>query len=376
MPNSTSSLQLRSTILGSGTLEVRLEVHAIPSPAPDEVVIAVEATPINPSDIGLLFGPADMQTAVSDAAQKCLRAQVSPRGVAGVQGRVDQPMPVGNEGAGRVIAAGSDARAQALMGRTVAVIAGGMYAQHRVVKAADCSEVPEGVSAAQAASCFVNPLTALGFIETLKREGHRALVHTAAASNLGQMLNRLCKADGIELVNIVRRPEQVTLLKQLGATHVCDSSSPTFMSDLTAAIDATGATLAFDATGGGTLANQILTAMEAALSRTLTTYSRYGSPVKKQVYLYGGLDVRPTELTRSYGMSWAVGGWLVFQYLSMLGEDANRALRARVMAEITTTFASNYTTEISLSDMIDLRHVAIYNQRATNAKVLVNPSLG
>ena len=376
MSSPQSSLQLRSTILGSGALEVRLETHTIPNPAPDEVVIAVEATPINPSDIGLLFGPADMHSAVSDAAQKCLRAQVSPRAMAGVQGRLDQPMPVGNEGAGRVIAAGSDTRAQALMGRTVAVMAGGMYAQHRVVKAADCMGVPKGVSAAEAASCFINPLTALGFIETLKREGHRALVHTAAASNLGQMLNRLCEADGIELVNIVRRPEQVALLKQLGATHVCDSSSPTFMSDLTAAIDATGATLAFDATGGGTLANQILMAMEASLSRTLTTYSRYGSPVKKQVYLYGSLDVRPTELTRSYGMSWAVGGWLVFQYLPMLGEDTNRALRERVMAEITTTFASNYTTEISLSDMIDLRHVAIYNQRATNAKVLVNTSLG
>jgi NADPH2:quinone reductase len=201
-------------------------------------------------------------------------------------------------------------------------------------------------------------------------------VHTAAASNLGQMLNRLCQADGVDIVNIVRKPEQVALLKGLGATHVYDSTAPTFMAELTEAIATTGATLAFDATGGGTLANQILTAMEGALSRTLTTYSRYGSPTKKQVYLYGGLDTRPTELTRSYGMSWAIGGWLVFQYLPQLGEAANKALRQRVVDELTTTFASQYANEISLSDMIQTEHVAMYNQRATNLKVLVNPSKG
>jgi len=369
-----TGLQLQSTILNSGTLAVTLVPRTLDEPKPDEVVIAVQATPINPSDIGLLFGAADMQTATTDRANKCLRAVVPERAMAGMRARIDQPLAVGNEGAGVVIAAGK--QAVDLMGRTVAVMPGGMYAQYRTVKASDCLLLPEGTPASAAASCFINPLTALGFMETMKREGHKALVHTAAASNLGQMLNRLCQADGVDIVNIVRKPEQVALLKGLGATHVYDSTAPTFMAELTEAIAATGATLAFDATGGGTLANQILTAMEGALSRTLTTYSRYGSPTKKQVYLYGGLDTRPTELTRSYGMSWAIGGWLVFQYLPQLGEAANKALRQRVVDELTTTFASQYANEISLSDMIQTEHVAMYNQRATNLKVLVNPSKG
>ena len=369
-----TGLQLQSTILNSGTLAVTLVPQTLDEPKPDEVVIAVQATPINPSDIGLLFGSADMQTATTDRANKCLRAVVPERAMAGMRARIDQPLAVGNEGAGVVIAAGK--QAVDLMGKTVAVMPGGMYAQYRTVKASDCLVLPEGTPASAAASCFINPLTALGFMETMKREGHKALVHTAAASNLGQMLNRLCQADGVDIVNIVRKPEQVALLKGLGATHVYDSTAPTFMAELTEAIAATGATLAFDATGGGTLANQILTAMEGALSRTLTTYSRYGSPTKKQVYLYGGLDTRPTELTRSYGMSWAIGGWLVFQYLPQLGEAANKALRQRVVDELTTTFASQYAKEISLSDMIQTEHVAMYNQRATNLKVLVNPSKG
>lgn len=376
MSSSLQGLQLTSTIRDDGTLAVVVQPQTLPAPAPDEVVIEVQATPLNPSDIGLLFGPADMGQASALPGQTGIQAPVSAPALKAMAGRMNQALPVGNEGAGRVVAAGSEAAAQALLGKTVTVIAGGMYAQYRLVKAAQCVVLPEGATPAQGASCFVNPLTALGFVETMKREGHRALVHTAAASNLGQMLNKICQADGIELVNIVRKPAQAALLKSLGARHICDSSAPSFMADLTEALVATGATLAFDATGGGSLANQILMAMESALSRQATTYSRYGSSVKKQVYLYGNLDLRPTEITRSYGMAWGVGGWLVFPYLEQLGEDTNRALRQRVMDELTTTFASHYAREISLSDVVDLAQIARYNERATATKFLINPSKG
>ena len=376
MSSNLQGLQLTSTVRDDGTLSVVVKPQTLAAPDADEVVIEVQATPLNPSDIGLLFGPADMAKASTLPGQKGIQAPVSMPALKAMAGRMNQAMPVGNEGAGRVVAAGSGAAAQALLGKTVTVLAGGMYAQYRLVKAAQCVVLPEGATPAQGASCFVNPLTALGFIETMKREGHRALVHTAAASNLGQMLNKICQADGIELVNIVRKPAQVALLKGLGARYICDSSSPSFMSDLTEALVATGATLGFDATGGGTLANQILMGMEAALSRQATTYSRYGSSVRKQVYLYGNLDLRPTEITRSYGMAWGVGGWLVFPYLEQLGEDTNRALRQRVMDELTTTFASHYAHEISLSDAVDLMQIKSYNERATATKFLINPSLG
>lgn len=376
MSSNLQGLQLTSTIRDDGTLTVVVQPQTLPEPAADEVVIEVQGTPLNPSDIGLLFGPADMGKATALQSQTGIQAPVSEPALKAMAGRMNQALPVGNEGAGRVVASGNSVASQAMMGKNVTVIAGGMYAQYRLVKAAQCVVLPEGATPAQGASCFVNPLTALGFIETMKREGHRALVHTAAASNLGQMLNKICQADGIELVNIVRKPAQVALLKSLGARYVCDSSSPNFMAELVEALVATGATLGFDATGGGTLANQILMGMEAALSRQATSYSRYGSSVKKQVYLYGNLDMRPTEITRSYGMAWGIGGWLVFPYLEQLGEDTNRALRQRVMAELTTTFASHYASEISLSDVVNLSHIALYNERATATKYLINPSRG
>lgn len=369
-------LQLTSTVKDNGTLEIVVQHQVVSPPEHDEVLVEVQATPLNPSDIGLLFGPADMST-ISPVQGLCaVSAKLPDRAMPAMAGRMNQAMPVGNEGAGRVVAAGSSSAAQALMGQTVAVLAGGMYAQYRTVKAADCLVMPAGVTAAQAASCFVNPLTALGFVETMKREGHSALVHTAAASNLGQMLHKICQADGIALVNIVRQPEQAALLRSMGATHVCDSSSATFMQDLTSALVATGATLGFDATGGGTLANQILQAMEAALNQNATTYSRYGSSVKKQVYLYGNLDLNPTQITRSYGMAWSVGGWLVFPYLQQLGNEKNKALRQRVVDEVTTTFASHYAHEISLSEVVDAAQIAAYSKRATGSKFLINPSKG
>lgn len=291
-------------------------------------------------------------------------------------GRVDESMPVGNEGAGVVVQAGSSPQAQALMGKTVAVLGGAMYAQYRVLKAADCLKLPEGTTAAEGASCFVNPLTALGMVETMRLEGHKALVHTAAASNLGQMLNKVCLKDGVALVNIVRNEQQAEILRGIGATHIVDSSSPTFMADLIAALTATGATLAFDAIGGGKLAGQILSGMEAAANATAPVYSRYGSSTHKQVYIYGGLDTSPTELNRGFGMAWGLGGWLLTPFLMKIGPAAAQALRERVASELKTTFASHYTQEVSLAGALQLDAIAAYNRRATGEKYLINPSLG
>jgi NADPH2:quinone reductase len=369
-------LQLRSLITAEGTLELSLAELPLPLPGADEVLIAVQATPINPSDIGLLFGAADMRTAVASgsAVRPVVTAQVPERGRAAMAARVGQSLPVGNEGAGLVVATGDSPAAQALLGRTVAVIGGGMYAQYRCLPASQCLVLPEGTPAAAGASCFVNPLTALGMVETMKREGHRALVHTAAASNLGQMLNRICLKDGVPLVNVVRSAEQAALLRSQGAVHVCDSSTPDFTATLTDALAATGATLAFDATGGGTLAGQILGAMEVAINRSAKVYSRYGSDVHKQVYLYGSLEMRPTELVRSFGMAWGIGGWLLFPFLGKIGPQATQALKDRVAAELTTTFASHYTRVVSLAEALQPEVIAVYGARATGTKVLIDPS--
>ncbi|HEX4386180.1 MAG TPA: NADH oxidase, partial [Myxococcales bacterium] len=297
----TTSLQLRSLVKKSGELELSLQEVPVPAPKPDEVVIRVEAAPLNPSDLGVVFAGVDPAAARFEGShdQPVIRGQLSPAALKALAARVDVSMPAGNEGAGTVIEAGASPEAQALLGKTVAALGGGMYSQARCVPVSACLQLPEGASAADGASSFVNPLTALGMVETMRNEGHKALVHTAAASNLGQMLNRLCLKDGIGLVNIVRKPEQADLLKSQGARHVCDSSSQTFADDLAQALIATGATIAFDAVAGGKLASQILSAMEAALSRNATAYSRYGSSTHKQVYLYGGLDRAPTELNRT-----------------------------------------------------------------------------
>ncbi len=374
-----TGLQLRSllrSVAGQGEVELSLTSVTLPEPAADEVIVRIEASPINPSDIGLLFGPADLGAAKASgtSARPVLTAPISEHAMKGVAGRLNQSMAVGNEGAGVVVLAGSSAAAQALLGHTVAVLGGGMYSQFRCLKAEQCLVLPDGTSAAEGASCFVNPLTALGMVETMRREGHKALVHTAAASNLGQMLQKICLKEGIALVNIVRRPEQTALLKSIGAVHVCDISSASFISQLTDALVATGATLAFDATGGGKLAGQILGCMEAALNKTSTEYSRYGSTTHKQVYLYGGLDLSPTEFNRNFGMAWGMGGWLLFSFLQKIGSPAAQALKQRVAAELKTTFASHYTREISLSEALRPDVVAAYCQRATGAKLLINPN--
>jgi NADPH2:quinone reductase len=372
----TSSLQLRSLITEAGQLQMSLRPVAEPAPGPDEVQIRVEAAPINPSDIGLLFGAADLATlAVSgEGVDALLSASVPPSAMRAMAGRVGQSLGVGNEGAGVVVAAGNSPDAQALLGKTVAALGGSMYSQLRTVKVEQCLLLPRGTTAAQGASCFVNPLTALGMVETMKREGHKALVHTAAASNLGQMLNRICLKDGVALVCIVRKPEQAALLRAQGAQHVCDASQPGFLSELTDALVATGATVAFDATGGGKLAGQILGCMEAALNRTAKEYSRYGSTTHKQVYIYGGLDTGATEFVRNFGMSWGMGGWLLFPFLQRIGRDAAQALRQRVADELLTTFASHYAGEISLAQALQPEVVARYAQRATGEKLLINPS--
>jgi NADPH2:quinone reductase len=309
-------------------------------------------------------GPADRPVVTADVPAKLMRS---------VGGRVDQALPVGNEGAGVVVKAGSSEAARALLGRTVALFGGAMYAQYRSIPAAFCLPLPEGTTPAAGAACFVNPLTALGMVETMKLERHTALVHTAAASNLGQMLVKLCNADRIPLVNVVRRPAQVDLLKALGARQVCNSTAPGFRDDLVAALAETGATLAFDATGGGDLADQILGCMELAASRSATGFSRYGTSTHKQVYIYGGLDRSPTVLHRTYGMAWGVGGWLLPLFLQKIGPEAGQRLRARVVRELETTFASHYTRELSLAEALRPDSIAAYGRQATGEKVLIRP---
>jgi NADPH:quinone reductase-like Zn-dependent oxidoreductase len=370
-------LQLRSLIKKSGELELSLVRVATPEPASDEVVVRVEASPINPSDMGLLFGAADMTTAKLSGAgdNTVVTATVPASLMRTMAGRVDESMPVGNEGAGVVVKAGESDAARALLGKTVAMIGGAMYTQYRCLKAADCLVLPHGATPAEGASCFVNPLTALGMVETMRREGHSALVHTAAASNLGRMLNKICLKDGVGVVNIVRNSNQEEILHAIGAAHVCNSTSPTFMEDLTRALVATGASLAFDAIGGGKLAGQILTCMEAAANMNAKTYSRYGSAVHKQVYIYGGLDPRPTELSRGFGTAWGLGGWLLFSFLKKIGPAEVQRLRERVASELKTTFASGYTKVVSLREALQPQTIAAYNKRATGEKHLINPNM-
>jgi len=375
--NTETGLQIRSLVKKSGVLEVSLVSVPTPEPAADEIVIRVEATPINPSDIALLLGPVDMNTAKQSGAtaSPVLTASILERAIPALSARFDQSMPVGNEGAGTVVKAGSSPAAQALMGKLVAVASGSMYSQFKVAKAVEALVLPSGTTAQQAASCFVNPLTALSMVEVMRREGHKALVHTAAASNLGQMLNKICQRDGVSLVNVVRSAEQANILKELGAKIVLDSTSPRFMSELIEAVGATEATLAFDAIGGGMMASQILTAMEAAAAARMTSYNRYGSNTFKQVYIYGMLDTSRTELTRTFGFSWSVSGWLLTPFLQKIGmADVNR-LRQRVVSELTTTFASHYTKEISLRDVAKLEIAQAYNKRATGEKFLIVPTL-
>ncbi|GGB38228.1 NADH oxidoreductase [Sphingomonas metalli] len=373
---SVTGRELRSRIDEDGRLTLSLEQVETGDPGPDELLVRIEAAPVNPSDLGLLLGPADLATMRPlGEGRTGLVLDVPPGRMGAVKPRLGQSLPVGNEGAGTVVAAG--ANAAGLVGRRVGMIGGAMFADYRRIKARDVIPLPDGASAADGAAMFVNPLTALGFVETARMEGHRAIVHTAAASNLGQMLQRICTADGVPLVNIVRSPEQAALLRDLGATHVLNSRAPDFTARLTDAIAQTGATIAFDAIGGGTLGGDILAAMERAAVRGMTEYSRYGSDTFKQLYVYGALDLAPLTLNRlAFGFRWSVSGWLLFPFLQRAGAEVAARLRARVAAELTTTFASRYSRTIGLADALDPDTLRAYERKATGEKVLIDPTLG
>ena len=372
-----SSKEIRSMVTSDGNIEISIAKVEMPIPGDDEVLIEVHAAPINPSDLGLLLSfAADLTTInVSGSGDETVTSmKIHPALMGAMKPRIDESMPVGNEGSGIVIDAGANAKE--LIGKTVGLAGGSMYSQYRCVPAANCLVMEEGTSPAEAASSFVNPLTALAFIETMKMENHTAIVHTAAASNLGQMLVKICKNDDIPLVNIVRKQEQVDLLKGIEAEHVCNTSDSNFMESLVSALVTTGATLGFDATGGGNggeLPGQILAAMEVAANKTAKEYSRYGSDTYKQVYIYGGLDQSPTILKRSYGMSWGLGGWLLTPMIGRIGMEKFQAMRARVAKEIKTTFASSYANEISFEEMLQPEIIKSYAKQATGQKYLVNP---
>lgn len=369
-----TSKQIFTEITSEGQLKFTLEEVPVPTPKPHEVIVKIEAAPINPSDMWPMFGPADLREAKMNEQNDCLSAPVHSAFLPRIKSRLDQKLPVGNEGAGRVVAAGDSPQAQALMGKLVGVLSGATYAEYCCIPMQACMVHHEQTSAQQAASSFVNPLTALSMVETMRREGHQALVHTAAASSLGIMLNKICIAENVSLVNIVRKPEQVEILKALGAPFVVDSSSDTYKKDLLAAIDATGATLAFDATGGGNLASDILTAMETVGSKDATGFNTYGSVDNKQVYIYGGLDISPTVLNRAYGMTWSISGWLLMRFLSKLEIKEVLALHKRVADEINTTFALEFSQELSLEEALQLNNIAKYNAKKTGEKYFINPT--
>lgn len=372
---SDTNIQLVSTISADNKLTLSLQDVDMPQPAADEVVVRIEAAPLNPSDQAVLFSAADMSTATQSGTEDrpVITADVAAQFMPALKTRVGKDTPVGNEGAGTVVAAGSSPAAQALMGKTVAVIGGGTYRQYLSANVQSCLVLKDGTTAKEGASSFVNPLTALAMVETMRAEGHKAIIHAAAASSLGQMLNRICMADGIDLINIVRKEEQETLLRDMGAKYVVNSSKDSFLADLTAAIIETGATIAFDPIGGGQLASDILNCMEAAITRDVEEYNVYGSNTFKQVYVYGGLNRGPITLNRNFGFAWGVNGFLLFNALGKLGTETVMSMRKRVAEEITTTFASRYTHEVSLAEALQLDSIAAYSKQATGEKYLITP---
>ena len=370
-----TNIQLISTISEDSKLTLTLQNIDIPKPGTDEVIIRIEAAPLNPSDLGVMFSAADMTTSTQSGTEQnpVITADVPAQFMPAVKTRVGKATPVGNEGAGTVIAAGSSPAAQALMGKTVAVIGGGTYRQYICANVQSCLAFKEGTTAKEAASSFVNPLTALAMVETMRAEGHKAIIHAAAASNLGQMLNRICIADGIDLINIVRKTEQETLLRDMGAKYVVNSTSDDFLAELTAAIIETGATIAFDPIGGGQLTSDILNCMEVSAARDMKEHSVYGSDTFKQVYIYGALNRGPITLNRNFGFAWGVNGFLLFNALGKLGTETVISMRKRVADEISTTFASHYTHEVSLEEALQLQSIAAYSKQATGEKYLITP---
>ncbi|MFT6292221.1 MAG: NADPH:quinone reductase-like Zn-dependent oxidoreductase [Ilumatobacter sp.] len=369
----TTTRELRSTVTADGTLTIDVRDADLPAPGPDQVVVRIEAAGINPSDLALLLGGADVEQAVAAGSVEhpAVTAPITA-GLGALAARFDKPMVIGNEGGGVVIAAGSSDEAQALLGKTVGFVSGDAYAEYRTVHVMSCMPMHDGTDPVDAGAPFVNPLTALGMVETMRSEGHTGLVHTVGASNLGQMLNRICLTDGVPLVNIVRKAEHVDMLRGLGAEHVVNSSSDTFSADLADALRATGATIVFDAIGGGDLVGRILGQMEKVAVEG-NEYNRYGSDVLKQAYIYGGLDRSPTTLNRTFGLSWSVSGWLLTPFLAKLGLEGVGRLRQRVADEITTTFASSYGMRLTLDEAVDPEMVRRYAKMATGDKALITP---
>jgi len=373
----SNARQLFTTVTEDDKLVLSVEPLEVPDPAPDEVVVAVQAAPINPSDLGLLLSPADLSTARAGEVDghPALIADIRPAIKPLVAERLGKKLNAGNEGAGLVVAAGSSDAAQALLGQTVTMVGGSMYSTHRVVNARMVLPLPEGAKASEGASLFVNPMTVQSFLTTMRDEGHTAIIHTAAASNLGQMLAKLCKKEDVPLVAIVRRDSQRELLAELGVPYIVDSSKETFFNDLVQAIAAAEATLCFDAIGGGKMADTVLKAMEMALRSRGMEGGVYGTPVHKQVYIYGRLDFSPTILTSAYGMYWGVGGWLVTPRLQKQGMKRTIEMRQYAIEERNGIFASDYARTISLEEMLDPDTARSIDKKGTGGKVLVDPSI-
>lgn len=360
--------QLTTQLDADGTLTLQLNDKTWEAPKAGQVLIKVEATPINPSDLGLLFASADTDNAVYTPGK--IVAKMPDNATRAMKARHGIPMPAGNEAAGIVVAAGEGA--EHLLGKRIACVPGTAYATYALADTQMAFAVDDSVTAEQAASSFVNPMTALGFVETMKTEGFTGIVHAAAASNLGQMLVKICQEDNVPLVNVVRSDAQVKLLKDLGATHVLNMTDADYMPKLIDAIAETKAMIGFDPIGGGTVASQFLSAMEAAASRG-AAFSRYGSSEAKKVCIYGALDLGPTILNRAFGLTWDLSGWLLTPFMMKAGPEVVGRMRARVMKDLTTTFASHYKAHVTLEGMLTKEAVSEYNARRTGEKYLVTP---
>ena len=367
----TTGKQLFTTLDSDGMLTLAIEEVSFPEPTGTQVLVQMEAAPINPSDLAILTGAADFENA-QYAPGKVVAKMPEPFNSA-QKSRHGQKLPAGNEGAGTVVATGDSEMAKALMGKRVACVPGNAFSQYAIADAALCLPLGDH-SAEEGASSFVNPMTALGFVENAKRDGQSAILHTVGASNLGQMLNRICQEDGIELVNIVRKDEQADLLKSQGAAHVVNSSSDDFMSQLRDAIDATDAFYGFDPIGGGQMVDSCFKAMEQVAVSKMTEYSRYGSNQAKRMFIYGRLDFGPTTLTPSYGFGWTLSGWLLTPFLQSAGMETVMRMRGRVLDNLTTTFASSYKTKVDLEGMLTREAILDYRQMRTGEKYLVTPN--
>jgi NADPH:quinone reductase-like Zn-dependent oxidoreductase len=377
MNDFSSARQLCVSVTEDSRFVVSVRPLTVPEPTADEVVVQVRASPINPSDLALLYGPADLSTAQHAMIDGHPALVAQPR--AGWQrqlaGMVGRTVSVGNEGAGVVVAAGSSEAAQALLGRVVTMVGGQMFRTHRTLHVRQAIPLPEGAAPSEGASLFVNPMTVQAFLDTMRREGHTAMVHTAAASNLGQMLAKLCVQEEVPLVAIVRSDRQRVILEELGVKFIVDSSKPTFMTELVSAIAETGATLGFDAIGGGKMADRILRAMEQAQVLLGADTSVYGTPVHKQVYIYGRLDMSATTLGSGFGFYWGLGGWLLTPRLNQMGREGVMKMRQFAIEERNGIFASHYSSTVGLHALLDPDTARAIDRKATGEKFLLDPAL-